>query len=239
MLFEGGPWDKAAADLGVHVFSKKRKLLYGDEHNNDEHNEDGTQFAPRELHKMHSIWRRGALKMLQETCRRTKGEVKLEKVASRNYGGSAWPGDLGKHHALVEEMVELGVLTIHQTDAAVVFALVHRQKLDQAVQTFITAPAKEAAAAAQAPAPAPATNIPAFEPADSFLGARAGCVFKKGAQGIGYYRDGPAADATDGAAASGTGAGDSLPPGWVQGAPRRPLGRRYCWVGHCRWDALS
>ena len=48
-LFEAGPWDNAAAVDGAHIFSKKRKLLYGDEHNDAAHNEDGAGFAPKEL----------------------------------------------------------------------------------------------------------------------------------------------------------------------------------------------
>lgn len=36
MLFEPGPWDKRAQIDGAHVFSKKRKLLYGAEHDSAE-----------------------------------------------------------------------------------------------------------------------------------------------------------------------------------------------------------
>ena len=35
--FEAGPWDNASKVDGAHVFSKKRKLLYGDEHDKVEH----------------------------------------------------------------------------------------------------------------------------------------------------------------------------------------------------------
>eukprot|EP00966_Prymnesium_polylepis_P006779 156207-Prymnesium_polylepis.1 len=132
-LFEAGPWDNAAAVDGAHIFSKKRKLLYGNDHDNATHNEDGTEFAPREQHKMHAIWRKGALKMMQELCHRSKGEVRLEKKAARGHPTGAWPGDLAKHHLLVEEMCELGVLSLHQDDHARVFAVVHRGKLAQAV----------------------------------------------------------------------------------------------------------
>ena len=60
-LFEAGPWDNAEAVAGVHVFDKKRKLLYGDEHDRAAHAEDPSAYsAPREEHRLHPLWRRGA-----------------------------------------------------------------------------------------------------------------------------------------------------------------------------------
>ena len=51
-LFEAGPWDNAEAVAGVHVFDKKRKLLYGDEHDRAAHAEDPSAYsAPREEHR--------------------------------------------------------------------------------------------------------------------------------------------------------------------------------------------
>jgi len=217
-MFEPGPWDKAHAVDGAHVFSKKRKLLYGDEHNDAAFNEDGKDFAPRELHKLHSIWRKGALKMMHEMCSRQKGEVKLNKVPARTFGGSAWPGDLGKHHALVEEMVELGVLSIHQNDAAVVYALIHRDKLAEAMQKYVTTHAVGSATGHPSPS-LPEVLTPNFTVADRFEGARSGYVFKLGDQGVGYYRDQPFDDDIVRTNTSGEViASESLPEGWVKGA---------------------
>ena len=56
-LFEAGPWDNAEAVAGVHVFDKKRKLLYGDEHDRAAHAEDPSAYsAPREEHRLHPLW---------------------------------------------------------------------------------------------------------------------------------------------------------------------------------------
>ena len=229
-LFEAGPWDNAAAVDGAHIFSKKRKLLYGDEHNDAAHNEDGAEFAPKELHKMHGIWRKGALKMMQELANRTKGEVRLKKEVARGQPNGAWPGDLAKHHYLIEEMIELGVVSLHQDDHAHVFAIVHRGKLGEAVQKFIKAPAAAAATtttttaataattAAQdaAAAAAAAATVPYFTSSPTFTGAMAGCVFKNGEKGVGYYRDGPKDTAASASTTGGT-ATPPLPDGWVEG----------------------
>ena len=54
-----------------------------------------------------SRYRKNALKMMSELVRRApKGsEVKMYKEDRGK--ALAWPGDLGKHHALIEEMIKL------------------------------------------------------------------------------------------------------------------------------------
>ncbi|KAL3932085.1 MAG: hypothetical protein SGPRY_000849 [Prymnesium sp.] len=222
MLFEAGPWDNAEAVAGAHIFSKKRKLLYGSEHDDAAHNEDGSEYAPKELHKLHGIWRRSALKMMQEMCSRTKGEVRLEKKAQRGHPMGAWPGDLAKHHHLVEEMCELGVLSMHQDDHARMFAVVHRSKLNDAVDRFINAPAAAAASEvsdASVEVDASSNAVAYFTPSTTFIGQRKGSVFKKGEKGIGYYRDGPTQEQSNSVAAA------PLPDGWVEGTS--PEGYHY------------
>mmetsp|Transcript_3006 Transcript_3006/g.6238 ORF Transcript_3006/g.6238 Transcript_3006/m.6238 type:complete len:255 (-) Transcript_3006:128-892(-) len=70
------------------------------------------------------------------------------------------------------------------------------------------------AAAATAAA---AAHVEAFVPCAQFEGARAGCVFKLGDKGLGYYRDGAAPEEEE----------TPLPPGWVQGVS--PEGYTYYW----------
>ena len=57
--FEPGPWDTRAQADGAHVFSKKRKLLYGADHDKAELDESGdaSTYGQREHHRMHNIWR--------------------------------------------------------------------------------------------------------------------------------------------------------------------------------------
>ena len=42
-------------------------------------------------------------------------QAKIYKVAERNYK-FGYPGDLGKHHLLLEEFIDLKVLSIHQDE---------------------------------------------------------------------------------------------------------------------------
>ena len=61
-MFDGGPWDSKAAVAGAHVFSKERKLLYGNEHDRAEHlaaGQDQSSYGKKEKHKMHDVreWR--------------------------------------------------------------------------------------------------------------------------------------------------------------------------------------
>ena len=53
-LFEPGPWDNKEKTESVHVFSKKRKLMYGKDHDVGE-DED---YGKKELNKLHPMWRR-------------------------------------------------------------------------------------------------------------------------------------------------------------------------------------
>ena len=228
MAFDLGPWDKKAKTEGAHVFG--RKLLYGDEHDSVEHlttDADAATYGTVELHKMHAFWRRNVLKMISEQARRTpKGQdIKISKVPGRK--GVEWPGDLGKHHALIEELLKLDVVTIHQTDRGETYAKVHAAPLHRAYEQYCsaaataaaTAAANAAAAPAAAPAAPPAAATAPFVGAAAFAGAWAGYVFKMGEEGLGYYRDGPpAADAEP-----------PLPDGWVSGQTAE--GYVYFWHG--------
>ena len=61
-LFEPGPWDKRQGSDSAHVFSKKRKLLYGNDHDRADLVEGGGEgYGQREQHRLHTVWRRGAL----------------------------------------------------------------------------------------------------------------------------------------------------------------------------------
>ena len=185
-LFEAGPWDNAEAVAGVHVFDKKRKLLYGDEHDRAAHAEDPSAYsAPREEHRLHPLWRRGAIKYLQELCSKTKEEVKIPKKVGRARE-KPWPGDLGKDHAVFEEFVAAGALSVHQDDSLGVYALVHRAALHRMADKYLNVDAPPAAsAAAGAAAGAGAVAGPPFVAAAAFDGARAGYVFKAGSKGVG------------------------------------------------------
>ena len=189
-LFEAGPWDNAEAVAGVHVFDKKRKLLYGDEHDRAAHAEDPSAYsAPREEHRLHPLWRRGAIKYLQELCSKSKEEVKIPKKVGRARE-KPWPGDLGKDHAVFEEFVAAGALSVHQDDSLGVYALVHRAALHRMADKYLNVDAPPAAsAAAGAAAGAGAVAGPPFVAAAAFDGARAGYVFKSGSKGVGYYLD--------------------------------------------------
>ena len=199
-LFEAGPWDNAEAVAGVHVFDKKRKLLYGDEHDRAAHAEDPSAYsAPREEHRLHPLWRRGAIKYLQELCSKTKEEVKIPKKVGRARE-KPWPGDLGKDHAVFEEFVAAGALSVHQDDSLGVYALVHRAALHRMADKYLNVDAPPAAsAAAGAAAGAGAVAGPPFVAAAAFDGARAGYVSKRAARAWGItstrWRPGAAAAA--------------------------------------------
>ena len=227
-LFDAGPWDNKAV-AGAHVFSSERKLLYGAEHDKAEHlgeGQDAAAYGKAERHKMHAFWRSNALKSLAETVRNGKEGI-VRKVATRS-GNTRdnWPGDMGKHHAIIEELVKLKVVTLHQDEKAVTYAKVHAAALHRAIDRFVKEAAKEKEeeqqAAGAAAAAAAGTRPDRFTAAAAFDGFRAGCVFKMGADGLGYYRDGPADD--DESGASGAAA---LPPGWVAGVT--PEGYTYYW----------
>ena len=230
MAFELGPWDKKAKVEGVHVFG--RKLLYGNEHDSAQHLPEGADtenYGKVELHKMHAFWRKNALNELSDMVRRApKGsDVTLRKVPGRN-GPAAWPGYLGKHHALIEEMLKLGVVTLHQDDKAHMYAKVHPAPLNRACEQYCTATSTAVpvdAAAAAPPVAAAPTSGPDFMVAVTFTGARPGYVFKSGERGLGYYRDGVHAGG-EARAAPGD-ASQPLPEGWVAG--RTPEGYVYYW----------
>ena len=233
-LFEGGPWDNSERTAGAHIFSSQRKLLYGADHDKVEHLGDGadaSSYGSVELHRMHAFWRRNALKQMDEQVRRARGkEVELRKVPGRT-GGPVWPGDLGKHHALIEEMIKLGVVTLHQGDDATVFARVHAPALRRALETYGAPPATAAPAAAPH---AEAGEVgPPFVAAPAFAGARPGYVFQSGAQGLGYYLDGAGRASGAGAAAVDA----ALPDGWVGGQTAE--GYTYYWhaaSGTSTWE---
>ena len=180
-----------------------RKLLYGSEHDSVEHLPEGADaesYGKVELHRMHAIWRRNSLKMLSDLVRRApKGQpVKLRKVPGRS-GPAVWPGELGKHHKLIEEMLELEVVTLHQDDDAHAYALVHAAPLHRAYERYCSAAAMGAEAEATTAAPAATNGALAaavatassnpFVAAQAFAGAWPGYVFKKGPHGLGYYAD--------------------------------------------------
>ena len=212
LLFEPGPWDKQSAE-SAHVFSKKRKLLYGRDHDQADLVEEGPDgYGERERHKMHDIWRRGALRNLSERAR-VKGDVKIFKDKPGKGNVTGWPGELGKHHAVVEELIGLGVLSIHADDNARTFGLVHRDKLAQAMEYFGKAATKPTDGSERAQVASAGVGFglgsPCFMPAEAFFGHRQGYVFKMDQQGLGYYIDGyKPQDATPSTA---------LPDGWVQG----------------------
>jgi hypothetical protein len=216
LLFEPGPWDRKTGAESAHVFSKKRKLLYGRDHDQaNPEEEGGDSYGERERHKMHNIWRKGALRSLTESARAKGVEVRLYKEQPGKRSVTGWPGDLGKHHAVVEELIGMGVLTVHADDQARTYALVHRDKLRQAVDFFATqapeAPGDSSSAAAAADvAPILPLGSPGFVAAATFSGARPGYVFKTDSRGLGYYIDGPAPAPVAAEA--------PLPEGWVQGA---------------------
>ena len=142
---------------------------------------------------------------------------------------TGWPGDLGKSYALVEEMVSLGVLSIHQNDDQSTYGIIHRNPLHAAAARFCTetktdaAPATVAAAAAAAP-------VPEFEAAARFEGRRPGAAFRLGESGLGYYRDPSQPEAAEVAPAP-------LPAGWTQGTT--PEGYEYYWhepTGTSAWE---
>ena len=115
-LFEPGPWDKRQGSDSAHVFSKKRKLLYGNDHDRADLVEGGGEgYGQREQHRLHTVWRRGALRFLSEKLR-TGGQVFKEPPGRSTVTG--WPGDLGKHHLVPEELIDLGVISVHVDDAA-------------------------------------------------------------------------------------------------------------------------
>ena len=222
-VFEAGPWDKKEIAQGAHVFG--RKLLYGAEHDSAEHlpeGADASKYGVVELHKLHDFWRRNAIKMMMEQVRRApKGdEVRLRKVAARS-GPATWPGDLGKHHTLIEEMIKLGVVTLHQDDSAQVYAKIYPRALNEAFERYCASAPAPSAASVATPAErlvAAAQSEP-FLPAAAFAGARPGYVFKAGARGVGYYADGVLAASVQAAA--------PLPDGWVRG--HTPEGYLYYW----------
>lgn len=247
-VFSAGVWDKPGRAEGVHVFG--RKLLYGNEHDSAEHLPEGTDassYGQVELHKLHAFYRKNALKMMSELVRRApKGsEVKMYKEDRGK--ALAWPGDLGKHHALIEEMIKLGVVSLHQDETRRSYAQIHPAALKRAVEKYCTLDttlAGGAAGAANLSAPvsgaatgsssgnaksaalwaaaAAAQQVP-FLAADTFAGPRAGYVFKRGEHGVGYYADGVLAAA----AAALAEAAEVLPVGWVKGVS--PEGYRYYW----------
>ena len=232
-MFEPGPWDTRAQSDGAHVFSKKRKLLYGNDHDKAEFLEgevaaDAHAYGQREKHHKHDMWRRGAMRMLEELARKEKGEARVYKVSVRS-GKPPWPGDLGKHHAIVEEMIDMGVLSVHTDDSANTYARVHREKLRDVAARF-KAEAERTSKAAAAPSKPPGVAAPVgaapFVSAAGFGGARSGYVFKSGEQGLGYYLDGGSSGGSS-VAARGAAAVTPLPDGWVQGAT--PEGYVYYW----------
>jgi hypothetical protein len=130
----------------------------------------------------------------------------------------AWPGDLGKHHALIEEMIKLGVVSLHQDETTRSYAQIHPAALKRAVDKYCTLDTTLAGGTAEA-APVSAPTAPVsgavtggssssnaksaalqaaaaaaqqapFLAADAFAGPRAGYVFKRGEHGVGYYADG-------------------------------------------------
>ena len=97
-MFDGGPWDNKAVE-GAHVFSKERKLLYGNQHDSAEHlavGQDASSYGVKEKHKLHTFWMKNSLKMLADLSRRAKQkgeEASLRKVAARSGPQrEVWPG---------------------------------------------------------------------------------------------------------------------------------------------------
>jgi hypothetical protein len=221
MAFEAGPWEKKQKVDGAHVFS--RKLLYGDEHDSAEHLPEGANgagYGKVDHHHMHAFWRRNALKMMVEHTRRDSNAV-IRKVPARS-GPAVWPGDLGKHHALIEEMIQLGVVSLHQGDDAQVFAKIHKAPLMRVHEQYrVVAAAPETDPGGVAPA---AESASPFVAAASFSGQMKGYVFKFDEQGLGYYQDTNGRGARDGLSAHEL---PGLPEGWVQGLS--PEGHVYYW----------
>ena len=233
-VFQAHPWDKEDRVKGASVFD--RKLLYGKDHDRVEHLDDeGSKatYGKAERHKMHDFWRSNALKLLAETVRRSGGkEATLRKVQGKR--AKEWPGDLGKHHAIMEEMLTLGVVTLHQDKDAEVFARILPAKLAEAQQKFsaaandASASAAAAAAASTASSIAPSASVEPFVPSASFAGARPGYVFKRGESGVGYYLDGAAISGSgSGGGSGGASSSAGLPAGWVAG--QTPEGYTYYW----------
>ena len=229
-LFEPGPWDKREGIESAHVFSKKRKLLYGAEH--DDASADAADgvarpdYGERPKDRMHAIWRKNALKQLGEVVKRSDGkEPRVYKDHERSsWRVAPWPGDLGKHHSLIEELIDWKVVTMHQDDKADGYARIHPEELYKAISIYCKPPTLEATHAGTAPDPAAA----AFTAASAFEGARAGYVFKRGAAGVGYYLDGVSeAEAAAAGATVASLTNAKLPDGWVSG--KSPEGYTYYW----------
>lgn len=203
-LYDGGPWDKKEKTAGAHVFN--RKLLYGSEHDSAEHldaNEDRASYGKAERHKMHDFWVESALKLCAEELQH--GRTELRKIATGRGGKLEWPGTLGKHHAIIEELLERRVFTLHQEskDNGQMVARIHAGPLSDAMKKMSARAASGAAAAAAASSEASVALPPLFSAAPSWVGPRPGCVFKNGEQGLGYYRDGAAASSGAGSGGSG------------------------------------
>ena len=235
MLFEPGPWDNKEKCEGIHVFSKKRKLMYGEEHNAAAEAEEGEDYGEKVLHVKHPMWRKKSLAYLQTVAARTTGEIRVERKVPRwnhkedSAHVTGWPNDLGKSYALVEEMVSLGVLSIHQNDNQSTYGVIHRKPLHQAAARFCTETETDAPAASAAAAAA-AGPVPEFEAAASFEGRRAGAAFRLGESGLGYYRDASQPEAAEAAPAP-------LPADWTQGMT--PEGYEYYWhhpTGTSAWE---
>jgi len=233
--FEAGPWDNKRKADGAHVFSKQRKLMYGDEH--DRHGEDEQVYGERELDKMHYFWRRNALNHMKGVLARANANkepfAKISKVAARRGPTDEWPGDLGKHPAIIEELLKLGVVTVHQESGAA-YAKIVPARLFAAIEKFAREDAQAKAAGADAKAKAdggaassaaPSADKEYFLPSEGFTGARRGYVFHAGDEGLGYYLDGVESRAQHAATAAAAAA--ALPDGWVKGAS--PEGYPYYW----------
>lgn len=244
--FEAGPWDNKRKADGAHVFSKSRKLMYGDEH--DKHGEEQQLYQVEvEKHKLHAFWMKQTLKhMAGLVARATAAKepfAKITKIAARRGPGNAWPEPLGKHHALIEEMLKLGVVTVHQDESGVGFAKVVAGRLRAVTDKYAaadaataTADAASAASAAGALAASSAESPTAyFLPTEGFTGARRGYVFRAGDEGVGYYLDGAKSRAEHEAAAAAAAA--VLPDGWVAGTS--PEGYAYFFhtpTGSSSWE---
>jgi ribosome biogenesis protein BMS1 len=127
-------------------------------------------------------------------------------------------------------MTNLLAPVVTPTNAAAVSRKGHnkqQQEEDAAAAAAAAAPAAAVARSTPAAAAAAADAGDTFSPAAAFAGARPGFVFKKGPQGLGYYKDlnpkglnPPAATAAatslnSGVSAEGTTAAAAGPGGWV------------------------
>ena len=105
-----------------------------------------------EKHRMHDFWFLNALKQLAEVVRRAPKDPTVKKVPGRK--APEWPGYMGKHHAIIEDLLRMDVVSLHQDSGAETFARVHNAALQRAITEVSAAAAAADATASTVPSSA-------------------------------------------------------------------------------------